>query len=75
MTCTRSRECQLCPGLRQKQCGQQGEEGVLPIHSCGTLPAVLCPALWPEPQNGHGPVEAGPEESHEGNLRAGTPLL
>ena len=40
-----------------------------------TSPGVLCPALEPSAQEGHGPVGAGPEKGHEDDPRAGTPLL
>jgi len=39
-----------------------------------TPPGVLHPPLEPSAQERHGPG-AGPEEGHENDLRAGTPLL
>jgi len=39
-------------------------EGILPLCSAlVTPPGVLHPALEPSAQEGHGPVEAGPEEA------------
>ena len=40
-----------------------------------TSPGALRPALEPSAQEGHGAVGAGPEEGHQNNQRAGTPLL
>ena len=56
---------QSCPGLHQKQRGQQGEEGDSAplLRSAETPPEVLHPALEPSAQEGHGPVGAGPEEA------------
>jgi len=36
-----------------------------------TPPGVLCPALEPSAQEGHGPVGLGPEEGHKNDPRAG----
>ena len=75
--CTHSQESQPYPGLHQKQRGQQVEGGDSAplLHSGETPPRVLCPALEPSAQQGHGPVGAGPEEGHETDQRGGTPLL
>ena len=63
--CAHSPESQLCPGLHQEQCDQQGEGGDAPplLHSRETPPTVLCPALGPSTSEGHGPAQAGPEEA------------
>jgi len=73
----RSPEGQLYPGLHQENCGQQIEGGdSAPLLRSGeTPPGVLHPALEPSAQERHGAVGAGPEEGHEDDLRAGTPLL
>ena len=74
--CTHSLEGQPCPGLRQKQCGQQGEEGdSAPLLRSGETPSgVLHPALDLSAQERHGRVGAGPEEGHKNDQRDGTPL-
>jgi len=63
--CTRSPEGQPYPGLHQKQHGQRGEGGdSAPLLRSGETPSgVLQPALEPSAQEGHGAVEAGPEEA------------
>jgi len=64
-------------GLYQEKLGQQVEGGdSAPLVCSGeTPPGVLCPALEPSAQEGHGAVEAGPEEAHKDDSRSGTPLL
>ncbi|XP_063210185.1 uncharacterized protein LOC134524261 [Chroicocephalus ridibundus] len=59
--------CPKCPGLHQKKRGQQVEGGDSAPLLCSaeTPPAVLCPALEPSAQGGHGPVGVGPEEATE----------
>ena len=77
--CACSPERQLCPGLHQKQRGQQVERGDFAlVRFCSgekTPPGVLSPALEPLAQERHGCVGAGPEESHKDDPRAGAPLL
>ncbi|KAK4826703.1 hypothetical protein QYF61_010918 [Mycteria americana] len=75
--CAHSPESQLYPGLHQKKRGQQVEGGDSAplLHSGETPPGVLRPALEASAQEGHGAVGVGPEEGHENDQRAGTPLL
>jgi len=75
--CTHSPEGQLYSGLHQKKNGQQVKGGdSAPLLCSGeTSSAVLCPALKPSAQEGHGPAGVGPEEGHKTELRAGAPLL
>jgi len=75
--CAHSPEGQLCAGLHQEKRGQQieGGDSAPLLCSCETPPGVLHPALEPSAQARHGPVGVGPEEGHEGDQRAGTPLL
>jgi len=75
--CTRSAEGQPCPGLHQGKCGQEVEgDNSAPLLCSGeTSPGVLCPALEPPAQEGHGAVGVGLEESHKDDLRAEAPLL
>ena len=75
--CTCSPESQLYPGLHQEKRGQQGDGGdsAPVLRSRETPPGVLRPALEPPTEAGHGCVGAGPEEGHEGDPRAGVPLL
>jgi len=62
--CTCSLEGQLYPGLHQEKRGQQVEGGDSPLLCSGeTPPGVLCAALEPPAQEGHGCVGAGPEEA------------
>jgi len=64
-------------GCTKSSMASRVREGILPLYSAlFTLPpGVLCPALEPSAQEGHGPVGAGPEESHKNDQRAGTRLL
>jgi len=55
--------------LHQKRDDQQGEEEVIPL--CSYL---LRPGLGLPVQERHGAVGVGPEEGHEDDQRAGTPL-
>ncbi|PKU36254.1 rna-directed dna polymerase from mobile element jockey-like [Limosa lapponica baueri] len=48
---------------------------ILPLRSFETPPAVLCPALGPSAQEGHGPVGASLQLGYEDAQRAGAPLL
>ena len=75
--CAQSPEGQPYPGLHQKKHGQQVEGGDSTSLLCSgeTPPEVLCPALEPLAQEGHGAVGAGPEQGHKDDPRAGTPLL
>ena len=70
-------ESKLSSGLHQKKHGQHVEGGDSASLFCSseTPPGVLCPALRPPAQEGHGVVGAGPEEGHKNDLRAGAPLL
>ncbi|GAB0176560.1 hypothetical protein GRJ2_000121200 [Grus japonensis] len=65
------------PGLHQKKRDQQVEGGDSAplLGSCETPPGVLRPALGAPVQERHGAVGASPEEGHEADQRAGTPLL
>jgi len=62
--CTHSPESQPYPRLHSQQCGQQAKVGGSASLLCSaeTPPGVLCPALEPPAQEGHGAVGAGPEE-------------
>jgi len=75
--CAHSPEGQPCPGLYQKQHGQQVEESdsATLLHYAETPPGVLHPALDPSAQERYGLAGAGPHEGHKDDLRAETPLL
>jgi len=74
---TRSPEGHPHPGLHQEKRGQQVEAGdsTSLLRSAETPPGVLCPALEPPAQEGHGAVGAGPEEGHKNNHRTGTAFV
>ena len=63
--------------MHQEKHGQQvkGGDSAPLLRSGETPPGVLCPALEPSAQEGHGTSGAGPEEGQKNDLRAGTPLL
>lgn len=65
-----------CPGLNEKQQGQQGKGGdsISLLCSAETSPGVLCIALSLPIKEGCGPVRKSPEEVHNHDQRAGTPL-
>jgi len=75
--CTHSPEGQLYPGLHQEKRGQQVEGGDSAplLHSGETPPGVLCPALEPSAQEGHGAVGAASEEGNKNGQRTEAPLL
>ena len=59
------------PGLCQEKCGQrvQGGDSAPPLCSHVIPPGVLYPVLGHPAQEGHGAVEAGPEEGQEDDQR------
>jgi len=61
-------------GCIKRSVARRLREVILPFYSA-TPPRVLHPALEPSAQEGHGAVEAGPEEGHKDDPRAGAPLL
>jgi len=63
--CASSPESQPYPGLHQEKHGQQVEGGDSAplLHSGVTCLGVLCPALEPPAQVGHGVLGVGPEEA------------
>jgi len=63
--CTCIPESQPCPGLHQKQHGQQakGDDPATQRCSGKTPPGVLHPALEPSAHERHGPVGVSPEEA------------
>ena len=79
--CARSPEGQPYPGLHHKKCGQHVNGGdsasLLCFYEAPPHPAwmVLCPAVEPSAQEGHGAAGAGPKETHKNDLRDGTHLL
>ena len=70
-------ECQLYPGLHQKQRGQQGEGGDPASLLCTgqASPEVLHPDVESSVQERCGPVKARPKEDHRNDPRGGAPLL
>ncbi|KAK4830516.1 hypothetical protein QYF61_011458 [Mycteria americana] len=77
-----SRQCALAAqkancilGRIKRSVASRSREVILPLCSGETPPAVLCLALEPSAQEGHGPVGASPEEGHKNDLRDGAPLL
>ena len=64
-------------GPWERVCGQQGKGGDSAPLLCSpeTPRGVLHPALETPTKEGHGCVGAGAEEGHEGDQRAGAPLL
>ncbi|KAK4819935.1 hypothetical protein QYF61_015556 [Mycteria americana] len=77
-----SRQCVLAAqksnrilGCIKSSVASRSREGILPLCSGETSPAVLHPALEPSAQKRCGPVGVGPEERHKNDQRAGTPLL
>jgi len=62
-------------GCIKSSVASRSREGILPLCSGESPPAVLHPALEPSAQGRHGDVGAGPEEGHKNDQRAGAPLL
>ena len=75
--CPHSPESQPYPGLHQKTCGQQVEEGD-PAHllrAGEASPWIVHPDVESSVQEKHRPVGVHPEEGHKNGPRDGTPLL
>ncbi|PKU40132.1 rna-directed dna polymerase from mobile element jockey- hypothetical protein [Limosa lapponica baueri] len=62
-------------GCIKRSAASRSREAILPLCSHETPPGVLCPALGPSTQEGHGPVGMAPEKGHKGDQSAGAPLL
>jgi len=62
-------------GCIKRGVASRSREVMLSLCSVETSPGLLRPALEPTTQEGHGPVGAGPEESHKNDPRAGASLL
>ena len=77
-----SQQCVLAPqkancilGGIERSVASKSMEAILPLCSGETPPGVLCPALEPSAQEGHGPVGAGQKEGDKNDQRNGAPLL
>lgn len=75
--CACSLESLWYPGFNQKRGVQQSEGGDCSLLFCiSETPArVLCPSLGRPTEERYGAFGEGLEEGHEGDPRAGTPLL
>ena len=56
-------------GCIKRSVASRSREGIVPLCSLETSPGVLCPALEPSAQEGHGPVGVGPDEGHKDDKR------